>query len=65
MPSSVVFPIRPAAFNTLYFHQATFVMSDELATLLNFYFGGTNFRAGLDLGTISTQLIGVPERVRQ
>ncbi|MFN7828161.1 MAG: hypothetical protein ACK5RR_09385 [Acidobacteriota bacterium] len=65
MPSSVVFPIRPAAFNTLYFHQATFVMSDELATLLNFYFGGTNFRAGLDLGTISTQLIGVPERFRQ
>lgn len=64
MPSSVVYPIRPNAFNTLYYHQATIAMSDELASLLNFYFGGTNFRAGLDLGTISTQLIGVPERYR-
>ncbi len=64
MPSSVVFPIRPNAFNTLYFHQATFTMSDELASLLNFHFGGTNFKAGLELGTISTQLIGIPERFR-
>jgi len=64
MPSSVTYPMRPLAFNNLYYHQATMAMSDELATFLNFHFGGTNFSQGLSLGTISIQLVGTPERLR-
>jgi len=64
MPASVTYPMRPLAFNNLYYHQATLTMSDELASLLNFFFGGANFSQGMSLGTISSQLVGIPERPR-
>lgn len=64
LPSSVTLPIRPQAFNSLYVHQAALTLSDDLATVLNSFFGVTNFIAGSEMGKISFQLVGVPERFR-
>jgi fimbrial isopeptide formation D2 family protein/uncharacterized repeat protein (TIGR01451 family) len=64
LPSSVTLPIKPQAFNSLYVHQAGLTLSDDLATILNSFFGVTNFVAGSDLGKLSFQLIGVPERIK-
>jgi hypothetical protein len=51
MPSSVTYPMRPLAFNNLYYHQATMTMTDNLATLLNFHFGGPISAVGSALVT--------------
>ena len=64
LPASVELPMRPMAFSTLYIHQATLSMSSELANLLNSFFGVTGFTRGLDMGNISFQLNGTPERAR-
>jgi hypothetical protein len=64
LPASVELPMKPMAFSTLYIHQATLSMSSELANLLNSFFGVTGFTRGLDMGNISFQLNGTPERAR-